>query len=56
MYLTRCFFFLQAFADLSDKLEPLVDGVKKNREHWLNIAKEGFHKNHIQDENNKNDC
>lgn len=25
---------------LSDKLQPLVDGVQKNREHWLEIADE----------------
>ena len=42
---------LQAFADLSDKLEPLVEGVKENREHWLKIAKDGLSKNHIQCEN-----
>lgn len=29
---------LQAFALLSDKLEPLVDGVRRNKEHWLDVA------------------
>lgn len=46
---------LQAFADLSDKLEPLVDGVKTNRDHWLNIAKESPTKNHCECENNSNE-
>lgn len=50
------FYLLQAFADLSDKLEPLVEGVKKNREHWMQIAKEGFNKNHVENENDKDDC
>lgn len=29
---------MQSFASLSDKLVPLVEGVKKNRERWLEIA------------------
>lgn len=33
-------FVLQAFALLSDKLEVLVEGVRQNREHWLQIAEE----------------
>jgi len=28
----------QAFAHLSDKLVPLVDGVCMNKQHWLEIA------------------
>lgn len=31
----RCF---QAFAMLSDKLEPLVEGVRRNKQHWLDKA------------------
>uniref|UniRef100_A0A1A9W0L3 Phosphodiesterase n=1 Tax=Glossina brevipalpis TaxID=37001 RepID=A0A1A9W0L3_9MUSC len=27
-----------AFAQLSDKLEPLVEGVRDNREHWIDLA------------------
>lgn len=34
------FFLLQAFAELCDKLQPLVDGVRKNREEWLKIAQQ----------------
>lgn len=29
---------LQAFAVLSDKLTPLVDGVRENKVHWLQLA------------------
>jgi dual 3',5'-cyclic-AMP and -GMP phosphodiesterase 11 len=32
------FFHLQAFATLSEKLTPLVDGVRDNKNHWLEIA------------------
>ncbi|KAK9719936.1 GAF domain [Popillia japonica] len=35
-----CLPIYEAFALLSDKLQPLVDGVQKNREHWLEIADE----------------
>jgi len=28
----------QAFATLSDKLEPLVEGVRDNRGHWIDLA------------------
>lgn len=28
---------MQAFAHLSDKLEPLVEGVRENRQHWLEL-------------------
>lgn len=28
----------QTFAMLSDKLEPLVEGVRSNKEHWLEKA------------------
>lgn len=30
--------FRQAFAQLSDKLVPLVDGVRENKRHWLEIG------------------
>ncbi|XP_026686318.1 dual 3',5'-cyclic-AMP and -GMP phosphodiesterase 11-like [Diaphorina citri] len=30
----------RAFAELSDKLEPLVEGVRSNKQHWLEIAAE----------------
>ncbi|KZC08932.1 Dual 3',5'-cyclic-AMP and -GMP phosphodiesterase 11 [Dufourea novaeangliae] len=33
-----CLPIYEAFALLSDKLEPLVDGVRKNKQHWLAIA------------------
>ncbi|KAI4457308.1 cyclic nucleotide phosphodiesterase [Holotrichia oblita] len=33
-----CLPIYEAFALLSDKLQPLVDGVQNNREHWLEIA------------------
>jgi dual 3',5'-cyclic-AMP and -GMP phosphodiesterase 11 len=32
-------FCQQAFAQLSDKLVALVDGVRQNKQHWLEIAK-----------------
>lgn len=32
------FFLLQAFACLSDKLEPLVEGVRTNKKHWIDLA------------------
>ncbi len=36
----QLFFFLQSFAVLSDKLEPLVDGVRNNKQMWLQMASE----------------
>ncbi|XP_031352670.1 dual 3',5'-cyclic-AMP and -GMP phosphodiesterase 11 isoform X3 [Photinus pyralis] len=35
-----CMPIYEAFAVLSDKLEILVDGVRINRDHWLQIAEE----------------
>lgn len=29
---------IQAFGTLSDKLQPLVNGVLENKEHWLQLA------------------
>lgn len=36
--LTNIVFIQQAFAVLSDKLEPLVDGVRANKSQWLELA------------------
>ncbi|XP_055386324.1 dual 3',5'-cyclic-AMP and -GMP phosphodiesterase 11-like isoform X2 [Condylostylus longicornis] len=33
-----CIPLYDAFAKLSDKLEPLVEGVRVNRKHWLELA------------------
>ncbi|XP_032690229.1 dual 3',5'-cyclic-AMP and -GMP phosphodiesterase 11-like isoform X2 [Odontomachus brunneus] len=33
-----CLPIYEAFAQLSDKLVPLVDGVRENKRHWLEIA------------------
>ncbi|XP_034186192.1 dual 3',5'-cyclic-AMP and -GMP phosphodiesterase 11 isoform X3 [Osmia lignaria lignaria] len=33
-----CLPIYEAFALLSDKLEPLVEGVRKNKQHWLEVA------------------
>ncbi|CAH1167238.1 unnamed protein product [Phyllotreta striolata] len=33
-----CVPIYEAFAELSDSLQPLLDGVKDNREHWLEEA------------------
>jgi hypothetical protein len=30
--------YTQAFAELSQSLKPLVDGVEKNRQHWKELA------------------
>ncbi|KAL1465015.1 hypothetical protein WDU94_004612, partial [Cyamophila willieti] len=35
-----CLPIYEAFAELSDKLEPLVEGVRTNKQHWLEIASE----------------
>lgn len=32
----------QAFAQLSDRLVPLVDGVRQNKHHWLEIAESKY--------------
>lgn len=34
------FAFLQAFAELSEKLVPLLDGVRDNRAHWIDMAED----------------
>ncbi|XP_016963607.1 dual 3',5'-cyclic-AMP and -GMP phosphodiesterase 11 isoform X1 [Drosophila biarmipes] len=33
-----CLPIYEAFATLSDKLEPLVEGVRDNRSHWIDLA------------------
>ncbi|XP_030383510.1 dual 3',5'-cyclic-AMP and -GMP phosphodiesterase 11 isoform X2 [Scaptodrosophila lebanonensis] len=33
-----CLPIYEAFATLSDKLEPLVEGVRDNRDHWIELA------------------
>lgn len=43
---------LQSFALLSDKLVPLVEGVRKNRERWLEIAAQ---QSLVPDENHERD-
>lgn len=40
-----CMPMYEAFAQLSDKLEPLVEGVRKNRQHWMELAQEAYRKN-----------
>ncbi|XP_054741634.1 dual 3',5'-cyclic-AMP and -GMP phosphodiesterase 11 isoform X1 [Anastrepha obliqua] len=35
-----CLPIYEAFANLSDKLEPLVEGVRDNREHWIELAQQ----------------
>ncbi|XP_054083448.1 dual 3',5'-cyclic-AMP and -GMP phosphodiesterase 11 isoform X2 [Zeugodacus cucurbitae] len=35
-----CLPIYEAFANLSDKLEPLVEGVRENREHWIDLAQQ----------------
>lgn len=36
-----CLPIYEAFALLSDKLDPLVEGVRENKQHWLEIAESG---------------
>ncbi|XP_031627073.1 dual 3',5'-cyclic-AMP and -GMP phosphodiesterase 11-like isoform X2 [Contarinia nasturtii] len=36
---TICLPIYEAFGTLSDKLQPLVNGVLENKEHWLQLAK-----------------
>ena len=39
----------QSFAVLSDKLEPLVEGVRQNKQHWLELATMQNHNNQMED-------
>jgi hypothetical protein len=53
----------QAFAVLSSALQPMLDRVKSNRAHWIDLTNNdknsgekidyGLEKNHIQDRNDK---
>jgi len=38
-----CCFFQQAIADLSEKLEPLIEGVRQNKTHWLEESQQTYH-------------
>ncbi|XP_050086967.1 dual 3',5'-cyclic-AMP and -GMP phosphodiesterase 11-like isoform X3 [Anopheles aquasalis] len=52
-----CIPIYEAFASLSDKLTPLIDGVLENKEHWLELAqtaKEVYANNNNTSENNNN--
>lgn len=42
-------FIPQSFAVLSDKLEPLVEGVRQNKQHWLEIAGMQNHNSKMED-------
>jgi hypothetical protein len=42
-------FILQSFSVLSDKLEPLVEGVRQNKQHWLEIAGMQNHGSQMED-------
>ncbi|XP_067624742.1 dual 3',5'-cyclic-AMP and -GMP phosphodiesterase 11 isoform X2 [Eurosta solidaginis] len=35
-----CLPIYEAFANLSDKLAPLLEGVRENREHWIKLAQQ----------------
>lgn len=35
-----CNIFLQAIAQVSIKLDPLLEGCKKNRQNWLHLAEQ----------------
>jgi hypothetical protein len=39
----------QSFAVLSDKLEPLVEGVRQNKQHWLELATMQNHNSKMED-------
>ncbi|XP_050320395.1 dual 3',5'-cyclic-AMP and -GMP phosphodiesterase 11 isoform X1 [Bactrocera neohumeralis] len=49
-----CLPIYEAFADLSDKLEPLVEGVRENREHWIELAQQVQNKENAA--SNTNGC
>ena len=38
MKFAQYFFILQCFADLSDDLKPLLEGVHDNRRKWEDLA------------------
>lgn len=35
--------YCQAIADLSEKLEPLIEGVRQNKTHWLEESQQTYH-------------
>lgn len=39
----------QSFAVLSDKLEPLVEGVRQNKLHWLELSTMQNHNSKMED-------
>lgn len=47
-------FLFQAFADLSEKLTPLVDRVRDNRKHWIELADETLQQRKIERDNRDN--
>ncbi|XP_058124704.1 dual 3',5'-cyclic-AMP and -GMP phosphodiesterase 11-like [Anopheles coustani] len=52
-----CIPIYEAFASLSEKLNPLIEGVLENKEHWLELAqsaKEAYANNNNTSENNNN--
>ncbi|XP_053675303.1 dual 3',5'-cyclic-AMP and -GMP phosphodiesterase 11-like [Anopheles nili] len=52
-----CIPIYEAFANLSDKLTPLIDGVLDNKKHWIEMAqsaKEAYANNNNMCENNNN--
>ncbi|XP_023708360.1 dual 3',5'-cyclic-AMP and -GMP phosphodiesterase 11 isoform X1 [Cryptotermes secundus] len=44
-----CLPIYESFAVLSDKLEPLVEGVRQNKQHWLEIAGLQNHNSKMED-------
>jgi len=48
MYICNKSVLFQAFATLSDALEPLAEGVRRNKQHWLDrAAKSSATPNHM---------
>ncbi|CAG9827483.1 unnamed protein product [Diabrotica balteata] len=50
-----CLPIYEAFADLSDSLHPLLDGVKQNRTHWLEEAQRAHLVPEINERQEKDD-
>uniref|UniRef100_A0A2M4CSB8 Phosphodiesterase n=1 Tax=Anopheles darlingi TaxID=43151 RepID=A0A2M4CSB8_ANODA len=55
-----CIPIYEAFASLSDKLMPLIEGVLENKQHWIELAqtaKEVYaNNNNTSESNNNNHC
>ena len=47
-------FFPQAFADMTPDLQPLLDGVKENRQQWQKLADESAIRTAPRSHNNNN--